>query len=818
MATQGFAGKIKSTRVQKRLERWFDTPWRIDIERAKAYTKGFAIGEGESMVIRRALAFAHCCETMPVNIHDEDYLVGYRDVDVKSAGLFPEWSGPEFFDDIEACKSREFERFNLSPDDEKVLIEEIKPYWEENDWARTMIRQIMNHTPDVLKNTNFADATCFPPMPANICGHDHRRDTDVGHYDFPYRRYLYMGCEGVKKQAEEKLAHIDPTDPEQVKGIPFWRATIIAMDAAITYGNRFADEALRQAEKCQDSARKKELLEIADTCRQIPAKPARSMHDALQAYVFFKTMSRIESMDHANGPSCIDRWLLPFYERDLHEGRITKDEAMAMLEEFCIWLAESAHYYTTGVLDWYSGAASFHQMTVGGIGSDGFDMTNELTYMVLDAYIHTNLFQPSMSVRVHSQSPQALLEKVGEVVALGGGQPSIVNDDVVIPGILSLPRGYNDPDMTIEIARDYVPVGCVEHATPCHYGTPMHSYINYGAIIELMLNRGVSHLYKRKMIVNDPGDAREFTTMDDVLKALDIVFNDIMDVDEGLVMTQEFVEREFYPTIWQSVFMEDCVERGQAKEHGGARYNFGGPGTCVGFADAGDSLAAIEKVIFIDKKYTMRELCDALDANFEGYEDLHKALCDAPKFGSDNDFADKWCRYAHDLYNKSILQRRNLRGGVLQPGGVSMSVFVPHGKVAGALPSGRKAGAPLANGVGASIGSESNGLVGAFNSMGKVNFFGNFDTIWNVRIDGGSCDTKEGRRDFASLVRTFVDKKIAQMQVNCLSTDVMREAQKHPEQYRDLIVRVVGYSANFVTLPPTVQELVLEREEHPLNC
>ena len=403
------------------------------------------------------------------------------------------------------------------------------------------------------------------------------------------------------------------------------------------------------------------------------------------------------------------------------------------------------------------------------------------------------------------------------MVALGGGQPSICNDDVIIPGMLSLPRGYNDPDLTVEIARDYVPVGCVEHAVPYHYGTPMHSYINYGALIELALNRGESHLYKRRMIVNDPGDAREFKSMDEVVKALEIVFQDIMDVDEGLVMTQEKVERDFYPCTWQSVFMEDCVERGLPKEQGGARYNFGGPGTCVGFADAGDSLAAIEKVIFIDKKWTMKDLCDALDANFEGWEELRKDLIDAPKFGNDNEFADKWCRYAHNLYNTSILKRRNLRGGVLQPGGVSISVFVPHGAVCGALPSGRKAGEALANGVGAALGCEFNGLMANFNSMGRINFFGNYDTIWNVRIEGGACDTVEGRKEFANLVRVFVDKKIAQMQVSSLSTETMRKAQEKPEDYRDLIVRVVGYSANFVTLPPTVQDLVIQREEHALN-
>ena len=440
--------------------------------------------------------------------------------------------------------------------------------------------------------------------------------------------------------------------------MPFWKAVIIAMDAAIAYGNRFAAEAERQAKTCPDPVRKKELLEIADTCRQVPAKPARNMHDALQAYVFFKTLSRMESVDHANGPGLVDRWLWPFYEKDIREGRITKDEAMALLEEFCIWFAESAHYYTTNVLSWYSGAGSFHNLTVGGIGANGFDMTNDLTYMILDAYIHTNLFQPSMSVRVHSQSPQSLLEKIGEVVALGGGQPSICNDDVIIPSLLALPRGDNDPDLTFEVVRDYFPCGCIELTTPYHYGAPMHSYINYGALIELALNKGESRFHKRKMISSDIPDARAFKSMDEMVNALEMVFKDIMDVDEGLIMTQEATESEFYPTVWQSAFMEDCVERGLAKEHGGARYNFGGPGTCVGYADAGDSLAAIEKVIFIDKKYSMKELCDALAANFEGYEDMHKALCDAPKFGNDNDFADKWCNYMHDLYNNSVTKAR----------------------------------------------------------------------------------------------------------------------------------------------------------------
>ncbi|WP_446424445.1 pyruvate formate lyase family protein [Mailhella sp.] len=810
-------GTIKNERVQKRLDRWFDTPWRINIEHAKAYTRGYALGDGEAMVVRRAMAFAHCCETMPVIIHDEDYLVGYRDVDVKCAGIFPEWSGPEFFDDMATIKDRTSDRFEFDPEDERILLEEVKPYWEYNNWSRTMIRQIMNYTPDFIKNTNFADASCFPPVPANICGHDHRRDTDPGHIIFPADRYLYMGAEGVKKQAEEKLASVDTSDPKQVEGIPFWRAVIIGMDGAITYANRFAAEAERQAAECADPKRRQELLEIAETCRRVPAKPARTMHEALQAYVFFKTLCRIESIDHASGPSRIDRWLFPFYDKDIKEGRITNDDALALLEEFYIWLAESSHYYTSGVLSWYSGAASFHLLTVGGVDQKGRDSTNDLSYLCLDAYINTNLFQPSMCVRVHSQSPQKFLEKVGEVVALGGGQPSIVNDEAFIPALLALPRGLNDPDLTIELAREYCPVGCSEPSVPTHYGCPMHSYINYGALIELALNRGESHLYKRRMIASDPGDAREFTSMDDVLKALDIVFKDIMDVDEGLVMTQEQVEREFYPTVWQSAFMEDCVERGLAKENGGARYNYGGPGTCIGYADAGDSLAAIEQVIFIDKKYTMKDLCDALDANFEGWDDLRKALQAAPKFGSDNDQADKWCRYVHDLYNTSVVKRRNRRGGALMPGAVSMSVFVPHGEVCGALPSGRKAGEALANGVGATIGAESGGLLASFNSQGKIDFHNDPAIIWNVRVEGGSCDTLDGRKDFANLVRVFVDKKIAQMQVNCLSSDIMRKAQQDPEKYRDLIVRVVGYSANFVTLPDTVQELVIQREEHPIN-
>lgn len=810
-------GKIRNERVQRRLDRWFDTPWRINIEHARAYIRGYAKGDGEAQVIRRAKAFAHCCETMPVIIHDEDLLAGYRDVDVKCAGVFPEWSGPEFFDDMSTIRNRTSDRFEFDPEDEKILLEEVKPYWEFNDWSRTMIRQIMNYTPDHIKNTNFADASCFPPIPANICGHDHRRDTDPGHLIFPSDRYFALGAEGVKKEAEEKLANIDTTNPEQVESIPFWRAIIIAMDGAITYGKRFAEEARRQAAECSDEKRRKELLQIAEVCERVPAKPPRTMHEAIQAYMFFKILCRIESIDHASGPSRIDRWLYPFYAKDLLEGRIDYYGAMDLLEEFFIWLAESSHYYTSGVLSWYSGAASFHLLTVGGVDAQGRDSTNPLTYMCLDAYINTNLFQPSMCVRVHSQSPQKLLEKIGEVVALGGGQPSIVNDEAYIPALLSLPRGLNDPDLTIELAREYCPVGCAEPSVPTHYGCPMHSYINYGALIELALNGGKSHLYKRKMIKSDPGDARNFKSMEDVTKALETVFNDIMDVDEGLVMTQEQVERDFYPTTWQSAFMEDCVARGKAKEQGGARYNYGGPGTCVGYADAGDSLAAIEKVIFKDKKYTMAQLCDALDANFDGYEEMRKDLLEAPKFGADNEDADKWCRYAHDLYNSSVVKRRNRRGGALMPGAVSMSVFVPHGEVCGALPSGRRAGEPLANGAGATIGAERNGLLASFNSQGKIDFQQDPAVIWNVRIDGGSCDTIEGRRDLANLIRVFVDKKIAQMQVNCLSSKTMRKAQQAPDKYKDLVVRVVGYSAYFVSLPDTVQELVIQREEHSLD-
>lgn len=281
-------------------------------------------------------------------------------------------------------------------------------------------------------------------------------------------------------------------------------------------------------------------------------------------------------------------------------------------------------------------------------------------------------------------------------MALGGGQPSIAATTTSSSAILSHPRpprGYNDRH-DARNRQKLLPGGLCGARDLYHYGTPMHSYINYGAVIELALNRGVSHLYKRKMIVNDPGDAREFKSMDDVLKALDIVFNDIMDVDEGLVMTQEQVEKEFYPLqlavrlYGKTALSAACPRNAAAPDTTSAARHLRGIRRCRRL------LAAIEKVIFIDKKYTMRQLCDALDADFVGYEDLHKALCDAPKFGSDDDFADKWCRYAHQPVQHVHPEAPQLRGGVLQPGGVSMSVFVPHGAVCGPCPLGRKAGKP----------------------------------------------------------------------------------------------------------------------------
>jgi pyruvate-formate lyase len=508
------------------------------------------------------------------------------------------------------------------------------------------------------------------------------------------------------------------------------------------------------------------------------------------------------------------QWLYPYYQNDLAAGRITKERAQEILESLFIKLAETTQCYSSGVLDWFAGAHSFQSVCLDGIGKNGQDVTNELSYMALDAFVNTRLFQPSVSVRVSSKTPYEFLMKIAQVVSLGTGMPAIVNDDVAIPGILAWKKGLNDPDITVEDARSYVPNGCIEETLPNHYGSTMHSYTNMGAVLEMALFNGYSRVYDRKMLVKYNRDARKWTTFEEVLDGAKAALEECIEFGIGLLNVQEKVEAEFFPTVWQSAFMKDCIELGKSKEEGGARYNCNTLCNNIGVSDMGDSLAAIKKVVFEDRKCTMTELIDALYKNFEGYEELHAALKAAPKFGNDDDFADEWTAWVHNLYTDLNSEKRNPRGGACTGGNASMSTYLPFGKACWALPSGRKAKEPLNDAIGPVQGCDNKGTTALFNSMSKIDHTKQLNTIWNVRLEGDYFKTEDGLHRFAQLVRTFIDQKCHQMQVNCLDNEILHLAQKKPEKYRDLIVRVVGYSAFFTELTPPVQDIIITRTIH----
>ena len=786
-------------RVERLREVFLNQKGTIELDRSRIETRVMKETEGEPMVTRRAKAFAAVVREMPVSIAPDELFVGY--IGAKPGGVSAEVRlGPslEYVLGIGGSGGvEELLRYSgiVIGDGPKKALGEKSGIYISDEVKRELENELL------------------PYWRAQAQGKG--SPFHWGHHILDWERLLKKGFLGIKKEAEERLAKVDYTNPDELRKVPFLESVIMAMEAAAEIGLRFATKARELAEKEDGASRKAELLKLAEVCDWVPANPARTFYEALQSVWFAYILAYWETMAMRGlTPARMDQYLYPYYESDIREERLTKEEAQELIDCFFMklqdpsWDPEDDHFFIVGDL-------TVPHLSVGGYKADGSDATNELSYMFIEAMMHTRVPQPDLGVLIHSKTPDDLLIKACQLVALGIGQPAFHNSDVIIPALLA--RGTaSGKQITLEDARNATEIGCLEPVLNGIDGGNQAGHINMPLCLELALNNGVNRVYHKKMGL-ETGDPKQFKSFEEVQEAYKKQMASAIRDRVILSNTRELSIAEMQPTLFQSALTDGCIENGLPREAGGACY----PG-CTGFfatglPDVADSLTAIKKVVFEDKKVTMAQLCDALDKNFEGYEELRQMLLKAPKYGNEDDYADEQMVWASHEYAVEGRNYKNARGGKWVPGSLAFSTHAAFGKVVGALPSGRLAGTPVANGSGPCEGSSKKGPTAVLNSLSKVNAAELSNGVGlNMRFDPAVFKNGDGFKRLADFIRTLVEEKLFHIQINVISSDILRAAQKQPEKHKDLVVRVAGYCARFIYLPKSMQDDIIVRTEHRL--
>ncbi len=796
-------------RVERHRQRYFDRTLVYSIDRDRIEARVMKETEGEPMVTRKAKLFATIVRELPIDIYPDELIVGWYDPKPNNCPL-PVKCDPTLEDSLDIISSRERNPIFITEEQKRELREEIIPYWKgEGDWEKTRIspthyNQAPPDFPSELWYSLFYDMATL----------------HVGPFIPNNEKLLKKGFLGIREDAEKRLGRIDRTNPEDVKKIPFLEGVIMAMEAAAEIGKRFAVRARELAEKEVDTKRKAELLKIAEVCDWVPANPARTFYEAIQSVWFSHILHWWEIPSSTSiSPGRMDQYLYPYFEADLREGRITKEKVQELID--CFLLRPSWFLYSLNSKKGYllaDTAGIAQHIDVGGLRADGTDATNELSFMILEGMMHTRLVEPNMGILVHSRTPEDLLIKECQLCALGTGHPVFLNNDTIINNLLGRGTLGGKLPITLEIARKASAMGCNEptlagmdsgYTTSVYLQSPPK-------ILESVLTNGKKG-WGEGLTGPQTGDPRKFKSYEELQEAYRKQLVWAFEIETIASNIGERLIAEFNPTVYQSALIEDCIEKGICREAGGARFNFGPFIAAVGVPDVGDSLTVIKKFVFEEKKITMDQLCDALEKNFEGYEDLRQMLLNLPKFGNDNDYTDKQTAWVMHIFSQESIKHENTRGGHKIPVNIPLSSYVWAGRSVGALPSGKLAGEPLSDSIAPTIGSDVSGPTAVLKSVGKIDSAEVFAGIsFNMRLDPVIFSDDYGFKRMSDLIRTFVDQKMHHVQFNVVSSDTLMAAQKEPDKYKDLMVRVAGYVARFVELPTKVQDSIITRTVHGL--
>ena len=765
----------------------------ITTHRARAITKIAKENPGMPKALLRGKSFRYCCETAPLVIQDGELIVGAPNGAPRAGAFSPDIAWRWMKSELDTIATRPQDPFYISDEDKKILLDEIFPFWESKSVDEYCEGQYREAGMWELSGESYVSDCSYHAVNG---GGDSNPGYDV--------ILMKKGMLDIVKEAEEHLSHLDYENPEDIDKIYFYKSVIETATGVMIYAKRISEYAAQLAAKEADPKRKAELLKISEVNARVPAHKPETFWEAIQAVWTIESLLVVEENQTGMSIGRVDQYMYPFFKADLEAGRMTEYEAFDLAGCMLIKMSEMMWITSEDASKFFAGYQPFVNMCVGGVTREGFDATNDLTYLLMDAVRHVRIYQPSLATRVHNKSPQKYLEKIVDVIRSGMGFPAVHFDDSHIKMMLA--KG-----VTMEDARDYCLMGCVEPQKSGRlYQWTSTAYTQWPICIELVLNNGVP-LWYEKQVCPDYGPIEQYDTYEKLEAAVKEMIKYVTKWSSvGTVISQR-AHRDLAPKPLMSLMYEGCMETGTDVSCGGAMYNFGPGVVWSGLATYVDSMAAIKKLVYDDKKYTLAQLNEALKADFEGYEQIKADCLAAPKYGNDDDYADL---IATDLVHFTETEHRKYKTlySVLSHGTLSISNNTPFGQLLGASANGRSAWQPLSDGISPTQGADFKGPTAIIKSVSKMaNDNMNIGMVHNFKLMSGLLETPEGKNGVISLIRTACMLGNGEMQFNYLDNETLLDAQKHPEKYRDLVVRVAGYSAFFVELCKDVQDEIISR-------
>jgi formate C-acetyltransferase len=749
------------------------------------------------------MSFERIINQMSIYIQENELIVGNHSSQSRAAPLFPEYDVEFIINEIDDFQTRQGDPF-IVPEEIKDELLTLCQYWRK----KTVRERVLQMLPEVTRQAGEEGVAAYDCAWALFNGD--------GHIAPNYPKVLKIGLQGIIKEIDTQLEKLDMSDPEDLLKMYFLKASKICNHAVINFSKRFARLSTKLAGQEKNNYRKMELERIAKICERVPEKPANSYWEALQSLWFIHLTVQIETNGHSVSLGRFDQYMYSFLMKELEEGTISRDNAFELLQCFWLKLNELIKIRPTSDANLLPGYPMFQNLTIGGQTFEGKDAVNEITYYCLGAQASIRLAQPNLTARVHKRSSNEYLKNCAKVVRLGQGFPSFFNDEIIIMSMLN--RGVK-----LEDTYDYCLVGCVEPSVQGKWGGRYGAGLtNLTKILEVALHGGRDPRSGLELCL-DNRDLSGFENYKQVMEAYEkqVKFFTYHRIIRDNV--QDIVWGELTPTPYLDSFISDCIARGKGQKEGGAIYDYTG-GETGNIANVANSLAVIKKLVFEEKRITGKKLLEAIDNNFNGLEgEKIQQLCvnHVPKYGNDNDYVDEIAKDAFRIYLNEPPKYKNTRFGKgpigckFHPSTASISANVPFGLVTGATPDGRNAWKPLADVTSPFRGTDTSGPTAAVISVSKLdNTLLSGGQILNIKITPHLLRSEKGLSSLVDLVRGYFDLGGMEIQFNVISREILLEAQKKPEEYKDLIVRVAGYSAYFVVQDPLVQEDIIARTEH----
>lgn len=767
----------------------------ITIGRAVAYTDIFEAFPHLPVNVRRAKGFRRACETAPLLIQAHELIVGHPCGKPRAGTFSPDTAWQWMADELDTIATRAQDPYFISEDDKQVMRERLFPFWQGKSLAEAC-EKALRHESETL--WEFGARAAISDLTYHMTSGG--GDTSPGYDIILFKK----GVNGLKAEAEQHLAALTPDCAQNQDKIAFYQAAIESCEGILTYAARLSAYARTLADREQDPKRKAELELISAINARVPANPPQTFHEALQAIWTIQSLFLMEENQCSTSLGRLDQYVFPLFDADKRAGAMNDAQAFELMGCFLIKCSEMVWYTPGATATYFAGYMPFINMTVGGLKREGGDGTNDLTYLVMDAVEKVKVYQPSLACRIHNQSPPRYLEKIVDIIKAGIGMPACHFDDAHIK--IMLRKGFDFDD-----ARDYCLMGCVEpqKSGRIHQWTA-GGFTQWPITLEMALNRGVLKSYGEKTWL-DSGDLTTLTTYEAFEAAVKKQLDYLIAMNAKGTTIVQAVFRDVTPTPYMSLFVDGCMENGQDVTAGGAVL-YDGPGTIfAGLGTFVDSMAAIKKLVYDDKQYTLAQIQEALAANWEGYDQLRRDCKNAPKYGNDDLYADQIAADIVDYTERQMNQHHSLYARHIH-GTLSQSFNTPLGGMIGATPDGRAAFAPLSDAMSPTQGADTQGPTAVIKSVSRINVESmSLGMAHNFKLNAHALDTPESRNAILTLLRTASIMGNGQMQFNCIDNATLLAAQRHPADYRDLIVRVAGYSAFFVELCKDVQDEIISR-------